>query len=370
MLTNFNALTDEQKTAWAMETMHLARNMSFLERFTGTGQDAMIQHITELTESEKGSRAVITLVADTEGDGVAGDRQLEDNEEEIKSYDQVIQIDQLRNAHRHKGKMSDQKSVVNFRREARSNLAYWWGDRRDQIGFLTLAGQSYATRPNGAARSNSELIYLDYAGDVTAPTSRRVLNWNGTTITNNGTTGAVTATDTPAWELFVQMKAYAEDEYIRPLGGEANETFLRCFLTPQAAARLKLDPTYMQNLRNAQPRDMSNPLFTGAFAVIDNLIFHQFRHVPNSSGLTSGVDQWGGGNDVNGCQILMCGAQALGVADIGTPDWIEKGFDYENQQGISYGGVFGMLKPRFTNQYANNTVQDYGVLSCYVSQEG
>ena len=370
MLTNFNALTDEQKTAWAMETWHLARERSFTDLFLGSGQDAMIQHITELTESEKGTRAVITLVADTEGDGVAGDRTLENNEEELKSYDQVIQVDQLRNAHRHKGKMADQKSVVNFRKEAQSNLAYWWADRRDQMVFQTLAGIDYSLRPNGAARGNSELPFLDFAGDVTAPTARRVLNWNGTTISPGGTTGAVTATDIPAWEMLVQMKAYAEDEYIRALGGIANETFFNVFLTPQAGARLKLDPTYMSNLRNAQPRDMSNPLFTGAFAVVDNLIIRQFRHCPNSSGLTSGVDQWGVGNDVNGCQVLMCGAQSLGLADIGDPSWNEKGFDYDNQQGIKYGGITGLLKPRFVNQYANNTVQDYGVLSCYVSQEG
>jgi N4-gp56 family major capsid protein len=370
MLTNFNALTDEQKTAWAMETWHTARNRSFVDKFLGEGQDAMIQHITELTQDEKGSRAVITLVADTEGDGVAGDRTLENNEEEIKSYDEVIQVDQLRQAHRHKGKMADQKSVVKFRKEAQSNLAYWWADRRDQMAFQTLAGIAYSLRPNGAARGQSELPFLDFAGDVSAPTARRVLNWNGTTISSSGTTSAVTVTDTPAWEMFVQMKAYAEDEYLRPLGGDGNESFYNVFLTPQAAARLKLDPTYMANLRHAQARDMNNPLFTGAFAVVDNLILHQHRHCPNSSGLTSGTDQWGTGLDVNGAQILMCGAQALGLADIGDPDWTEKGFDYDNQQGIKYGGILGFLKPKFVNQYANNTVQDYGVLSCYVSQEG
>jgi hypothetical protein len=35
--------------------------------------------------------------------------------------------------------------------------------------------------------------------------------------------------------------------------------------------------------------------------------------------------------------VLFCGAQALGMADIGNPEWVEKGFDYDNQQGISHG---------------------------------
>ena len=77
----------------------------------GTDENAMIQVIDELTEDERGSRAVITMVADTEGDGVAGDRTLEGNEEEIKSYDDVINIDQLRNAHRHKGRWAVSVSI-------------------------------------------------------------------------------------------------------------------------------------------------------------------------------------------------------------------------------------------------------------------
>jgi hypothetical protein len=71
---------------------------------------------------------------------------------------------------------------------------------------------------------------------------------------------------------------------------------------------------------------------------------------------------------VDGCQVLFCGAQALGMADIGSPEWVEKGFDYDNQQGISIGKILGFLKPKFGNIYENNSVEDFGVLSCYVAQ--
>ena len=46
--------------------------------------------------SEKGARAVITLLADLTGDGVAGDRALEGNEEGMQTFDQVIRIDDYR----------------------------------------------------------------------------------------------------------------------------------------------------------------------------------------------------------------------------------------------------------------------------------
>ena len=56
------------------------------------------------------------------------------------------------------------------------------------------------------------------------------------------------------------------------------------------------------------------------------------------------------------------------MADIGAPEWVEKGFDYENQQGISTGKILGFLKPKFNSIYAGNTTQDFGVISVYVAQ--
>ena len=82
-VTNFSLLTAEQKTVWSMDLWKQARNMSFVNKFLGKGPNSLIQHITELKKSEKGARAVITLLADLTGDGVAGDRQLEGNEEAL-----------------------------------------------------------------------------------------------------------------------------------------------------------------------------------------------------------------------------------------------------------------------------------------------
>lgn len=99
-LTNFAALTTEQKTAWSLAFWHHARNNAFISKFAGKGPNAMIQQVTDLTKSKKGTRAVMTLLADLLGDGVMGDAKLEDNEEALNSFDTVIQIDQLRHANR------------------------------------------------------------------------------------------------------------------------------------------------------------------------------------------------------------------------------------------------------------------------------
>lgn len=368
-LTNFALLTDEQKTVWSMDLWRQARNYAFVNKFLGKDSNSMIQHVTELKKSEKGARAVITLLADLEGDGVAGDRTLEGNEEAMKSYDQVIRIDQIRHANRHEGRMADQKSVVEFRNNSRDVLAYWLADRIDQMAFLTLSGVSYAMRNNGVSRVGSDLPFLEFAADVSAPTNQRRLRWDGSAkkLDQNGSTTNVVSGDTPTWELFVQLKAYAKDQYLRGIKAPGGEEQFHAFLTPQAMARLKLDSTYMQNVRSARQRSADNPLFTGSSVEIDGIVFHEFRHVYNTSGASS-PNKWGSSGDVDGCQILFCGAQALAMADIGNPEWVEKGFDYENQQGISVSKILGFLKPKFNSIYSGNTVQDFGVISVYVAQ--
>lgn len=369
MLTNFGQLTTEQKTVWSRDLWKQARNMSFVNRFLGKGPNSLIQHVTELKKTEKGARAVITLLADLQGDGVAGDRTLEGNEEAMQTFDQVIQIDQLRHANRHEGRMADQRSVVEFRGNSRDLLAYWLADRIDQMAFLTLSGVSYSKNNNGTDRTGSDLQYLDFAADVTAPTAGRRLRWDATAgaLVANAATSGIAATDTPSWKMFVALKAYAKRRYIRGVNQAGNEETYHAFLTPEAFAKLKMDPDYMQNLRHAQERDKSNPLFTGSSVKVDGIFLHEFRHVYNTSGAASG-SKWGAAGAVDGCQILFCGAQSLGMADIGSPEWVEKGFDYDNQQGISVGKILGFLKPKFGSIYESGATEDFGVISCYVAQ--
>lgn len=364
-LTNFAALTTEQKTVWAMDTWRAARNMSFIDKFLGKGPNAMIQHITELKKSEKGARAVITLLADLEGDGIAGDRQLEGNEESMKSYDQVIRIDQLRHANRHEGKMADQRSVVEFRENSRDVLAYWLADRLDQMAFLTLAGVSYNYKPNGAARVGSDLINLDFANDVVSPTTLRRVRWDSTNkvIVSSAATTDVTIADKPSYQMLVKLKAYMKEHYIRGVKGENGKENYVIFMTPSGVAALKNDSEFLQNVRLGWDRGSDNPLFSGAIAQVDGMVIHEFRHVPSTLGTAT---KFGAGTNVEGQYMLACGAQALAMADLGNADWVEKGFDYENSQGISVGKIMGFLKPQFYSIY-DQSKQDFGVVTCYTA---
>lgn len=368
--TNFALLTAEQKTVWSMDLWRNARNQSFVNKFLGKGPNSLVQHITDLKTSEKGARAVITLLADLTGDGVAGDRALEGNEEGMQTFEQVIRLDQLRHANRHEGRMADQKSIVEFRGNSRDVLAYWLADRIDQLAFLTMAGISYSQKPDGSTRVGSDLTSLEFAADVTAPSAKRRLRWDGTSATKTlvagAATSAVVATDLPTWEMFVQLKAYAKSRYVRGVKEDGGEETYHAFLSPEAMAKLKMDSNYMLNVRHAVQRSSENNLFTGSSVKIDGIYLHEFRHVPNTRGAASG-SKYGASGTVEGCQVLFCGAQALGMADIKSPEWNEKEFDYGNSQGISIGKILGFKKPVFNSIYEGNTAEDFGVISCYVA---
>ena len=124
-LTNFAALTSEQKMVWSRDVWKDARDQSFFTKFVGTGTDSVVQRITELTRTEKGEQVIMHLLADLTDDGVIGDNEREGNEEEMMSYSDTITIDLISHGVRQKGKLAEQKTVISFREHARDRLSYW-----------------------------------------------------------------------------------------------------------------------------------------------------------------------------------------------------------------------------------------------------
>ena len=366
--TNFGKLTTEQATVWARDTWREARNQSFfISNFAGDGPNSMLQRITELKETKQGARAVITLVPDLEGDGVVGDNQLEGNEEEMKAYDQVIEYDQMRNANRLEGRMADLRSTVQFRSNSKNLLSYWAAERVDQLVSLTMSGVSYAFKTNGAPRVGSQFPQLSFAGAVTAPSANRHYRWDKTNgVLAAGATNAITATDLPTWAMLAAIKAQAEVNNIRPIRTEDGIEIFNVFMHSKGIAALKKDPDFINAWTHAQKRGDENPLFKGTKRggrqgfYIDGLNIMEYRNVYNTTGAASG-SKWGAAGTVDGQRVLVCGAQALALADIGLPKWVEKDFDYDNSPGVSIAKLIGMLKPRWRSSITG-TVEDFGLM--------
>lgn len=360
MITNFAALTPQQKLVWSRDVWSAARDQAFITRFTG-GDNAVIQRITELTKTEKGEQCIMHLVADLVEDGVVGDNQREGNEEAMQSYAQIVNIDLLSHQVRNKGKLAEQKTVIKFREQGKDKLAYWLANRMDQLAFLAMSGISFAYMNNGAVRdTKSPFPNLAFAADVKAPTSKRSLMWDGSALSTSAT-GSITSSYLANYKMIVDLVAYAKEHYVKPLMAGGKEYYVM-FVQPGTLAQLKKDADYQRAVTNLALKDgEKSPWFTGGTVTIDGVVLHEHRLVYNTKGAAGG-SKWGAGGNVNGTRSLLCGAQALGLADLGAPDWDEEYFDYKTKQGISIDKMFGLLKPQFYSIY-DKSVEDFGIVT-------
>lgn len=366
--TNFAALDTQQRKAWSARVWKAGRDGSFFfgnDGFVGTGNgDATrpIHLVDELTATDRGHRCVMPLVQDLQNDGVAGDNELEGNEEALVTDDVEIRIDQIRNAVKSRGRMSEQKTVLRFRAQARDKLAYWLGNKLDELAFMTAAGIAFTKTLDGADRGvGSQLPSLAFAGDVTAPTSNRKVHAGTATGTDS-----LTADDKMSWDLLIRAKAAAVRRRIKPVRLNGGNHFL-VVMSPEQARDLKADNSYRTIAGNAGERGGQNPLFTGAFCMVDGLILFEHPKVPTTLGADSG-SKWGAGGTVDGAQALLIGAQALGFANIGDGLWDESNNkDYGNREGIAYGRMVGFKKPTFRSVHDDDTEQDFSVISIYTA---
>ncbi|MER2529166.1 MAG: N4-gp56 family major capsid protein [Candidatus Competibacter denitrificans] len=362
-VTNFAALTPQQKIVWSRELWSAARDQMFIKRFMGTGTGSMIQRITELTKTEKGEQVLMHLVADLLGDGVIGDNEREGMEEAMQSYNLNINIDLISHQVRNKGKLADQKTVINFRSTAKDALTYWLANRIDQLAFLAMSGISFAFYTNGKARVGSPFPGLSFAADVSAPSTNRYRRWKVGSPNQllAGDTTQIAATDLPSYEMIVQLISYAKTHYVKPLNEGGKDTYI-LLMHPQAIAKLKLDANYITAVTRAGGTGDKNPFFSGAVGMVDGAVIHEHRLVYNTLGASSG-SKWGAGSAIDGTRTLLCGAQSLGMVDLGPPEWEEKTFNYGSSQGISVDKMFGLRKPKFFSIY-DNAVEDFGIVAC------
>ena len=361
-MTNL-AANQDAFVLWKKEAIRVFREELFFKKFFGTDDNAIVQYITELKKTDTGTKAQIGLIPDLAGNGVVGDNELDGREEAMDAYWLDINIDQLRNAVKSKGRKADRQAVFKVRSEARDRLSRWRANMVDELMILTASGISYNFNTDGSVRSGSgdPLTSLDFAADVTAPTSNRHFNYNATSLVA-GDTATVAATYLPKYGMVVDLMAEARTRGIKPVrvGGQDCYVYL-CH--PKHFAQLKKDADFRDAIINAADRGSKNPIFSGATVTMDGLVIHTNNKCFTTLGAASG-SKWGSGGTVNGTRSLLMGAQALAFADINeNMAWEEEVKDYGNRYGVAISAFNGILKPQYISRFDSNTVQDFGVMS-------
>lgn len=353
------------KRAWVNEAITAYRQQSFWEKFMGTGSNSVVQRITELKKTEKGDRAMVGLKANMQASGIVGDNDIDGRRESLETYWVEIRTDQLRKSVSSKGRVDDQQSVFDFRKEAKDSLSDWRAQINDDMMFLAASNISFAYNTDGSTRTTGaedSLTQLEYHSDVAAsPTSKRHFTFNGTNLIA-GNTAAIASGYVPKYGALVDLCAEAKTRGVKPVMVNGQEVYVHV-VHPKTFAYYKKDADFRDVLVNAAERGFKNPLFTGAAGfTVDGILFHVSNKVYNTAGAASG-SKWGAGSAVDGTRSLLLGQQALLYADIwGAADWYEEKLDSGAKNAITLSQYSGVLKPRFMSRLDGNTVQDFGCI--------
>ncbi len=364
--TDFGSMEPQKKLAYRLKAYEEYSEKFFFTKMLAKEGASVIEHITELTKNSKGEAgAFFHLISRLTGGGVVGDNQLRGRERTLESSWQRINFDQIRNAIMNKGKLAEQKSVIQFRRPARRSLAHWLADAWEDQAILTASGISYAYNTDGSPRVTPEgqdpWTDLDYANDVRAPSPNRHFRYDATDGLVAGDTDAVESADVVNYGLLPSVKAKAAMKRITPINVNGKDYYI-LLVHEETMARLYRDNDFRSALVGADTRGGNHKIFSGAVVTMNGLIIHPYARVFNTSGATNS-NKWGASGTVDGSRSLLLGAQGLALADLGAPDWEEEQEDYKNRYGVSIAKMGGWLKPQFPSSYDGGSVEDFGLMA-------
>ena len=319
------------QTAYAKDTWQIGLDESFFKKFTGDSANYIIHMKTEL-KKEAGDSITIPLLMPLTGSGITGDNQLEGNEEKMIYRAFNVPIDQIRNAVRIKGKMEEQKTQLNMRRDAKISLSRWLSNKIDRMIFTALS-----TNP-----SKNRTVY---GGDATSE-------------------NAIDANDYFTAALIGKAKRLAtadEDTMVKPVQIDGVDTYVM-IIDPYQARDLMNDPVWREAQTGANIRGKDNPIFSGNIGMYEGVVVHVSPRI-----LRTATGSGSGNNRTKVSHALFLGTQAAVFAVGGEPEWKEDDFDYGNQVGFSFGRIFGIKKAQF--KYDGSNYTDFGCVNVLTASE-
>lgn len=341
---------------WARDLNHEVRKGLEIAPLIGTGPNSIIQEKTEF--KSKGDKITIGLRTRLTGDGVTENETLEGNEESLTTYSDSFFINEIAHAVRVEGEDSiDQQRVLfNLREEARDGLTDWFAERLSLSFFIQASGY---TGSSITYRGSSLTLRDVHKGlnSVTAPTTNRKV-FAGTATTDQGLTSADTFT-AAIIDKCVE-KAKTANPRIRPVRVMGKDMYVM-YLHPYQVYDLRND-TGTMGWREIQlaaiqgGETSSNPIFTGALGVYNNVVLRENEDV------VTGVNSSNAAEVSTVRRALFLGAQSVGIGfsskfSKSSPyKWVEKKFDYDRELGVSVQGLMGMKKSVFNSE-------DFGILT-------
>lgn len=311
--TGFTTNSAETVQLWNEQLFRDTVKESYFSRFMGTGSDSIVQVKSDL-EGAKGDKVRFAIRMRLSGAGVTEGQTLEGNEESLTSYTTNLTLKQWRHAVRDDGAMSRQRAMFSISEESTSALQARTTEKIDQECF-----------------------------DAYNATAATKTVWGGTATSDATLTTAMLLTPDKisylkAWAVTGGNRAQTP---LRPVRINGKDHFV-LLIHPDVAYDLKNNTAWQTAQQNANIRGESNPVFSGALGMWDNVIVHEHENVPI-------VTTFGSGGNVPGAKNIFLGAQSLLWAWGERPKVTAKKFDFDNEMAFATGMIYDVAKPVFNS---------------------
>lgn len=294
------------------------------------------------------------------GTGIRGQNaSIEGNEKSIQEFMTEIRVDQIAQAFRKKGKLTDRRTIINLRAEFKDQLANWFklwtefdiidaltgymhdgasyikGFTRDDItGEIILAGEAMTTPlVKGKGRC--------FRPDATGTGFKNIIvpeeNTSNDALLKDMAVGDIM--NTKLLDSLQNLAKTAGKYPIKPVRLKDGREYYVLVLHPAAAEQLRCDERWEKRvLANYQScRSLENdPIATGAMGVWEKIIVKEADYIPAVSNGTVSI-----------ARNLLMGADAAVMAYAQTIDYKEKTFDYDREMGVAADEIRGIKKLDF-----------------------
>jgi len=304
-----DALTEK---VWIEKALDLGMDRSYFAQngYVGEDENNIIIKVTDLAR-KKGDTATIGAIGELTGSGVSGDGIMEGNEELLPTYDDNITLDQIRNAVRIEGAMTEQRTSIALRQKASNALGNWLANKITQDTF------------DGLTLSPNRVVY---GGDATSRATIEASDYFTSTLIKKCTT--------------IAGKVTPE---IKPVTKAGMEVFVMTIADDCGYDLAVSDSVYNQAMREAMPRGADNPIFKNAYAKMHDTIIQKHKYITTSA-------TFGSASTIAGAENLFMGKGAGAWLFAKDKFWKEKTFDYDNSPGVCVGAIFGVGKLVFNSK--------------------
>ena len=296
------------------------------------------------------------------GAGIRGqNKSIEGNEKTIAEFTTKITVDQVAQAFRKKGKLTDLRVIFNLRNEFKDQLANWFKfntefdivdaltgymidganylpgfSRDEETGMITIEAKGAAmTTP--LVKGEGRCFRPDYEG---GKFTNVVVKEEDTS--NEALLADMTKEDVMNTKLLdgLQNLAKSAGKYpMKPVRLSDGREYYILMLHPTAAEQLRADARWEKRVLASYQgaRTLENdPIATGAMGIWEKIIVKEADYIPSIS------------NDkVSVARNLLLGADAAVMAWAQTLNYVEKKFDYDREMGVAADEIRGVKKLDF-----------------------